>query len=70
MGAEPLEDYLEDGFSLRYDRVPSHLSVGLTVPYARQQCGLDEVGAWTPDAMPREFARELAATFPAASMTA
>ena len=29
---EPLEDYLTDGFTLRYDRVPSHLSMRLTVP--------------------------------------
>ena len=62
---EPLEDYLKDGFSLRYDRVPSHLSMRLTVPYARQrERDMDEIGAWTPDAMPREFARELAATMP------
>ncbi len=62
---EPLEDYLADGFSLRYDRVPSHLSMRLTVPYARQrERDMDEIGAWTPDALPREFARELAATMP------
>ena len=62
---EPLEDYLGDGFSLRYDRVPSHMSMRLTVPYARQrERDMDEIGAWTPDAMPREFARQLAATMP------
>ena len=37
----------------------------LTVPFARQrERDLDEIGAWTPDALPREFARELAATMP------
>ena len=62
---EPLEDYFTDGFTLRYDRVPSHLSMRLTVPHARQrERSFDEVGGWTPDAMPREFSRELAKTMP------
>jgi hypothetical protein len=57
---EPLEDFLKDGFTLRYDRAPSHMATALTVGSARFGEGaLDIRGAWTPDIFPREFARQI-----------
>jgi hypothetical protein len=62
---EPLEDFLRDGFSLRYDRAPSHMSTRLTVGGARFGEGaLDVRGAWTPDILPREFARQIGEQMP------
>ncbi len=57
---EPLEEFLRDGFTLRYSGVPSHLSMRLTVPGARNFEGSrDNTGPWTADAFPMEFVREL-----------
>ncbi len=57
---EPLEDFLTDGFTLRYDGVPSHMSMRLTVPSARNfEWSADNTGPWTPDAFPMEFVREI-----------
>ena len=57
---EPLEDLLGDGFTLRYDGVPSHTSMRLTVAWARNfEQSADNTGPWTPDAFPMEFVREM-----------
>ena len=57
---EPLEDMLGDEFTLRYDGVPSHTSMRLTVAWARNfEQSADNTGPWTPDAFPMEFVREM-----------
>ena len=57
---EPLEEFLGDGFTLRYDGVPSHMSMRLTVPSARNfERSADNTGPWTSDAFPVEFVREI-----------
>lgn len=57
---EPLEEFLVDGFTLRYDGVPSHTSMRLTVPWARNfELSADNTGPWTPDAFPMEFVRQM-----------
>jgi len=57
---EPIEDFLTDGFTLRYDGVPSHMSMRLSVPSARNfEWSADNTGPWTPDAFPMEFVREI-----------
>jgi hypothetical protein len=57
---EPLEEFLRDGFTLRYHGVPSHMSLRLTVPGARNfEWGANNTGPWTPDAFPMEFVREI-----------
>ena len=62
---EPIEDFLGDGFTIRYDGVPSHTSMRLTVPWARNfEQGADNTGPWTPDAFPMEFVREILEEMP------
>ena len=57
---EPLEEFLGDGFTLRYDGVPSHMSMRLSVPSARNfEWTADNTGPWTPNAFPMEFVREI-----------
>ena len=57
---EPLETFLGDSFTLRYDGVPSHTSMRLTVGWARNfEQSADNTGPWTPDAFPMEFVREM-----------
>ncbi len=57
---EPLENLLGDSFTLRYDGVPSHTSMRLTVAWARNvEWSADNTGPWTPDAFPMEFVREM-----------
>ncbi len=53
---EPLDHYLQEGFTLRYDRVPSHHSWTLTVPYQLERQIIS--------GFPPEFARELSKTMP------
>ncbi len=48
---EPLQDYLKDDFTLRYDRVRSHASFRLRVPH--------EVESKTRAGFPQDFVREL-----------
>ena len=62
---EPLEDFLDDGFVLRYDRSPSHMSTPLDVGRSRQsEIDLDDRGPWTSDIFPREFVRWLGKVMP------
>ena len=62
---EPIADLLGDGFSVRYDRVPSHMSIRLAVPSARSlEGGTELVGPWSSNAFPREFVRELSEHMP------
>ena len=62
---EPLEDLLGDGFTLRYDGVPSHTSMRLTVAWARNfEQSADNTGPWTADAFPMEFVREMERDMP------
>lgn len=57
---EPLEGLLGDGFTLRYDGVPSHMSTRLSVASARNfEQSADNTGPWTADAFPMEFVREM-----------
>ena len=57
---EPLEQFLRDGFTLRYDGVPSHMSTRLSVASARNfEQSADNTGPWTSDAFPAEFVREM-----------
>ena len=57
---EPLENLLGDGFTLRYDGVPSHMSTRLSVASARNfEQSADNTGPWTSDAFPMEFVREM-----------
>ena len=57
---EPLEEFLRDGFTLRYDGVPSHMSTRLSVASARNfEQSADNTGPWTSDAFPMEFVREM-----------
>ena len=53
---EPLQDYLKDDFTLRYDRVRSHTSFRLRVPH--------EVESKTRAGFPQDFVRELSETMP------
>lgn len=53
---EPLEHHLEEGFTLRYDRVPSHHSWTLTVPY--------ELERQIISGFPPEYVKELNRTMP------
>ncbi len=62
---EPLEPFLGRDFTVRYDGVPSHQSMRLGVPHARNfEWGADNTGPWTPDAFPMEFARQVAVDMP------
>ena len=62
---EPLEPFLDDEFTLRYDGVPSHQSMRLSVPHARNfEWSADNTGPWTPDAFPMEWARQIAKEMP------
>jgi hypothetical protein len=62
---EPLEPFLGAGFTVRYDGVPSHQSMRLSVPHARNfEWSADNTGPWTPDAFPMEFARQMAVKMP------
>ena len=62
---EPLEELLGDGFSLRYDGVPSHMSTRLSVPSARNfEQSADNTGPWTSDVFPMEFVRQMAREMP------
>ena len=54
---EPLEDYLKDGFTLRSDRAPSHMSMRMTVRHLLKH-GPIRLG------FPREFVREINAHMP------
>ncbi len=57
---EPLEELLREGFALRYDGVPSHMSTRLSVASARNfEQSADNTGPWTSDAFPMEFVREM-----------
>ena len=57
---EPLEEFLRDGFTLRYDGVPSHMSTRLSVASARNfEQSADNTGPWTSDAFPMDFVREM-----------
>ena len=57
---EPLEELLRDGFTLRYDGVPSHMSTRLSVASARNfEQSADNTGPWTSDAFPMDFIREM-----------
>ena len=53
---EPLQDYLKDDFTLRYDRVRSHASFRLRVPH--------EVEGKTRAGFPQDFVRELSEKMP------
>ena len=53
---EPLQDYLKDDFTLRYDRVRSHASFRLRVPH--------EVDNKARAGFPQDFARELSEEMP------
>ncbi len=53
---EPLQDYLKDDFTLRYDRVRSHSSFRLRVPH--------EVESKARAGFPQDFVRELGETMP------
>ena len=53
---EPLQDYLKDDFTLRYDRVRSHSSFRLRVPH--------EVESKARAGFPQDFVRELNETMP------
>ena len=53
---EPLQDYLKDDFTLRYDRVRSHSSFRLRVPH--------EVESKARAGFPQDFVRELSETMP------
>ena len=62
---EPLEPFLSRAFTLRYDGVPSHQSMRLGVPHARNfEWSADNTGPWTPDAFPMEFVRQIAVEMP------
>ena len=61
---EPIADLLRDGFSVRYDRVPSHMSMRLRVASARLHEGSVDAGAWASNAFPREFVEEIGETMP------
>jgi hypothetical protein len=62
---EPLEQFLSGEFTLRYDGVPSHQSMRLGVPHARNfESSADNTGPWTPDAFPMEFVRQIASEMP------
>lgn len=62
---EPLEPFLSRDFTLRYDGVPSHQSMRLGVPHARNfEWSADNTGPWTPDAFPMEFVRQIAEEMP------
>lgn len=62
---EPLEPFLGEDFTVRYDGVPSHQSMRLSVPHARNfEWSADNTGPWTPDAFPMEFVRQLAVEMP------
>ena len=50
---EPLEGLLGDGFTLRYDGVPSHMSTRLSVASARNfEQSADNTGPWTGRRLP------------------
>ena len=53
---EPLQDYLKDDFTLRYDRVRSHASFRLRVPH--------EVESKARAGFPQDFVRELSEEMP------
>ena len=53
---EPLQDYLKDDFTLRYDRVRSHASFRLRVPH--------EVEGKARAGFPQDFVRELSEEMP------
>ena len=53
---EPLQDYLKDDFTLRYDRIRSHMSFRLRVPH--------EVENKARAGFPQDFIRELSETMP------
>ena len=53
---EPLQDYLKDDFTLRYDRVRSHASFRLRVPH--------EVEGKARAGFPQDFVRELSEKMP------
>ena len=53
---EPLQDYLKDDFTLRYDRVRSHSSFRLRVPH--------EVESKARAGFPQDFVRELSEEMP------
>ena len=62
---EPLEEFLRDGFTLRYDGVPSHMSTRLSVASARNfEQSADNTGPWTSTAFPMEFVREMDRAMP------
>ncbi len=62
---EPLEELLRDGFTLRYDGVPSHMSTRLSVASARNfEQSADNTGPWTSDAFPMDFVREIELDMP------
>ena len=53
---EPLEAYLEGGFEVRYDRVPSHSSMRLTVPHYLER--------FQRNGFPPEFMKQLSEQIP------
>ncbi len=53
---EPLQDYLKDDFTLRYDRIRSHMSFRLRVPY--------EADHKVRAGFPQDFVRELSEKMP------
>ena len=53
---EPLQDYLKDDFTLRYDRIRSHASFRLRVPH--------EVESKARAGFPQDFVRELSEQMP------
>ena len=53
---EPLQDYLKDDFTLRYDRIRSHMSFRLRVPH--------EVDSKARAGFPQDFIRELSEEMP------
>ena len=62
---EPLEELLRDGFTLRYDGVPSHMSTRLSVASARNfEQSADNTGPWTSDAFPMDFVRKMERDMP------
>lgn len=62
---EPLEGLLGDGIELRYDGAPSHQSIRLSVPSARNlEWSADNTGPWTTDVFPMEFVRRMAREMP------
>ena len=62
---EPFVDMLRDDFIVRYDRVPSHMTMRLGVPSARlHERSFDGFGGWSSNAFPREFVESMGETMP------